>query len=569
MTQAKKLGTSTGSVDIPSSPVSLDQRVEVSLLLRSQRSWRQIQADVRALARTTPQDRQYADPNTFAHLYGASQADLDAVQRYAANSEFDVVSVNSFLGFVVVSSTIGDLQKAMKVQFSVTQDHEGLHLFYEGSLHFPAKMAPVIAGVVGLHHSPSAPHMHHIVQRKGNHVEPSAVANFYDFPEPLLQSPSPSSEGSCIGLIELGGGFYEADVLEQFKTRYRTQPPKITVISVDSKKNAPASRKAIWKYLDEYQRIVEGDKLPKRKTVTGSEALDESVRWTIEVSMDIQLSGALYGGERLAVYFAPNTEQGRFHAMAAAISDRKNNPSVISCSWGVKERDLHPDFIRAMEHLMAKAALLGITVCCSSGDTFLQPNETPVYYPASSPYVLGCGGTHVDLSRSQETCWNEELTSFLRLASTGGASRLFRAPAWQIPAKVRQVTGRVGRGVPDVAAKADLVGGYCMRVAGRDISMGGTSASAPVWAALINRVNQAIGARLGHVTPLLYRDAFRQATRSVDSGSNGVYQARPGWDACTGLGSPRGRELLRVLSKKPVSDASRTDGRAISKAAGQ
>ena len=111
--------------------------------------------------------------------------------------------------------------------------------------------------------------------------------------------------------------------------------------------------------------------------------------------------------------------------------------------------------------------------------------------------------------------------------------------------------GPGGRGVPDVSAVADPQTGYRVRVDGKDLVIGGTSAVAPLWAALIARLAQSTGKRFGLVQPTLY-DSTRAGQvaagfRDITSGDNGAYAAAAGWDACTGLGVPEGARLLSAL----------------------
>lgn len=106
--------------------------------------------------------------------------------------------------------------------------------------------------------------------------------------------------------------------------------------------------------------------------------------------------------------------------------------------------------------------------------------------------------------------------------------------------------GFAGRGVPDVAGNADPLTGYDMRVDGQDEVIGGTSAVAPLWAALVARLNQQLGHSLGAANAALY-DLGANGFRDITSGNNGSYKAGKGWDACTGLGSPDGQVLLGRL----------------------
>jgi kumamolisin len=209
------------------------------------------------------------------------------------------------------------------------------------------------------------------------------------------------------------------------------------------------------------------------------------------------------------------------------------------------------------DELFQMAALAGITLCYSSGDDGdgTRDGGPPcAHFPASSPHVLACGGTQVKLreGKLRESVWSEYLANQL-LESGGGVSRFFSQPHWQASAKVGSATrgsggSKKGRGLPDVAAKADFALGYDTRVCGVDLPLGGgTSAAAPLWAALVARLNEGLGARCGHLTPLLYRKNVAGTTHDVVKGSNGEYRARRGWDACTGWGSPRGDRLLAAL----------------------
>jgi kumamolisin len=101
------------------------------------------------------------------------------------------------------------------------------------------------------------------------------------------------------------------------------------------------------------------------------------------------------------------------------------------------------------------------------------------------------------------------------------------------------------RGVPDVAGDADPETGYDVRVDGTATVIGGTSAVAPLWAALITRINQLSGTTAGLINPKLYQTPT--ALRDITSGNNGDFAAAVGWDACTGLGSPNGAALRSVF----------------------
>jgi subtilase family serine protease len=212
-----------------------------------------------------------------------------------------------------------------------------------------------------------------------------------------------------------------------------------------------------------------------------------------------------------------------------------------------------------MNAALEDAAALGVTVTVASGDNGSTDGETDgnlhVDFPASSPYALACGGTTLYGSGSKissEIVWNE--TANKNGATGGGVSALFALPAYQKSASVPPVpqSNFVGRGVPDVSGDADPTTGYRVRVNGKDQVYGGTSAVAPLWAALIALLNQKLGAPVGFLNPKLYGlqpAAFRDITSgNNDDSGRGNYNARTGWDPCTGLGSPNGTALLSALS---------------------
>jgi len=279
------------------------------------------------------------------------------------------------------------------------------------------------------------------------------------------------------------------------------------------------------------------------------------------VELDIQVAGAVAPGAAQFVYFAPNTDQGFIDAISQAIHATPT-PNVVSISWGGPENSWSDQSRSAMDSALADAAVLGVTVTVASGDNGSSDdpnnsNSVNVDFPASSPHALGCGGTQLigDTSTNtitSEVVWNELANG--EGAGGGGVSVVFPLPDYQTNAGVPVSVdgGAVGRGVPDVAGNADPTTGYLVVVDGQQQPIGGTSAVAPLWAGLIARLAQATGKQFGLMQPLLYAGVTPGATtpgfNDIVDGNNGAYKAGPGWDACTGLGSPNGTALLSRLS---------------------
>jgi kumamolisin len=237
--------------------------------------------------------------------------------------------------------------------------------------------------------------------------------------------------------------------------------------------------------------------------------------------------------------------------------------------------------------------MMGITVCISSGDDGsadetddgTDPGEIDglahADFPSSSRFVLSVGGTDLRLSpggRTEKVWKDGNGRRFFPPAGTGtggstggGVSTKFQRPAFQSDITIRSVNpgAIVGRVIPDVAAHAETDSqntGYVWVLQDQVAVNGGTSASAPLWAALIARINAALqqekgaGKRAGYLTPVLYqpgedgKPVGATACSDIISGDNisaaaGGYKAGPGYDATTGWGTPIGTKLLDALRK--------------------
>jgi kumamolisin len=289
--------------------------------------------------------------------------------------------------------------------------------------------------------------------------------------------------------------------------------------------------------------------------------------------LDIEVAGAAAPGATIAVYFAPNTNQGFIDAINAAVHDNQRKPSIVSISWGGPEDpggQVDQQFIDGIHQALQDAAQLGVTVCCASGDDGSADmgdgsdggpkwdNKPHVDFPSSDVFALACGGTELLASGSairSEVVWNEGRSGG---AGGGGVSNLFARPSYQANAGVpKSPTNTVGRGVPDLAGNADPNSGYKVILAGKSQVIGGTSAVAPLMAALFARINEQLAAKTGnsagYVNPLLYgaaAPAFRDITQGnndIEGNLKGEYTAGPGWDACSGQGVPDGQKLLTAL----------------------
>jgi kumamolisin len=450
----------------------------------------------------------------FEKLYGASDKDLAAIEEFAHEHHLTIVESSSARRSVILRGKVKDLEEAFVVRLSHYRDAGGnLFRCREGDISIPKSLEKVIEGVHGLDNRPLARPMFKVAKRDGmfvNHAasprsfSPATLAAIYGFPA------NATGKGQCIGIIELGGGYRTKDLRAYFKS-LNIPLPSVKAVSVDGGINSPSTANS-----------ADG-----------------------EVMLDIEVAGAVSPGAAIVVYFAPNSDKGFLDAITTAVHDAKNKPAVISISWGSAESRWTAQSLKSFNDAFNAAAAIGVTICAAAGDQGSSDSETDgkvhADFPSSSPFVLGCGGTKLTVSGTtiqSEVVWHESSDS----ATGGGVSDVFPLPDYQKKAGVppSASSGFKGRGVPDVAGNADPQTGYNVLVDGQQLVIDGTSAVAPLMAALIARVNQVKGKPAGFIHPTLYANPklCRDITQgdNITTSTNKGYKAGPGWDPCTGWG---------------------------------
>ena len=417
-----------------------------------------------------------------------------------------------------LSGRIEDLESAFGTELHLFQHANGSFRGRSGPLSAPADVANVVEAVLGLDQRPIAnPKSIRISAATATNAHlPNAVARLYDFPV------SGAGEGQCIAIIELGGGVSDSDTVAAFKAM-DLAPPQVIAVPVDEGANQPGR--------------------------------DEDADG--EVALDIQVAGGAAPRATLAVYFATNTDQGFVDAITQAVHDTGNKPSVMSISWGSAEDGWTEQAVTAMTSAFQDAAEAGVSVFAASGDGLATDGASDgmahVDFPASSPWVIGCGGTSLRTSGAKlegESVWNSNGGG-----TGGGISMLFPVPSYQGHVKLppsANAGAKGGRGVPDVSSDADPDTGYQVVVDGQAQVIGGTSAAAPLWAGLFALVIEAAGKLVGQPHSTLYANAA--AFNDVTTGDNKVggvgYEAGAGWDACTGLGSPKAPAVIGAFAPR-------------------
>jgi len=506
VTSARKLSVISGSERQPVRGARLihnshpDQTVEISIRLRSK-----AEATREELKNMLAQPTfKHMSRSQFEEAHGADPDDLNKIKEFAQEFDLTVHETGSELArrTVVLSGTVSNLQRAFNVELKEYSHPKGNFRGRVGAISVPAQYADIITGVFGLDNRPQAePHFRRLPQMPGMKAhtasashDPNEVAHIYDYPKG-------DGAGQCIGIIELGGGFRLDDLNNYFKA-LNLKTPQVISVPVDGGSNNP----------------------------TTPDSADG------EVMLDIEVAGAVAPAAKIVVYFAPNTDRGFLDAITTAAHDSTNEPSVISISWGSPESQWTAQSLRNFDEAFQAAGAMGVTVCVASGDNGssdgLNDGKNHVDFPASSSFALGCGGTTLQASSNQivrETVWNDQPSGG---ATGGGVSTAFLLPTWQDGFGVpKPVDPKGGRGVPDVAGDADPNTGYNVLVDGENAVFGGTSAVAPLWAALVALVNQQTGKAVGFLNPRLYAQAVKASGfHDVTEGDNGAFDAAEGWD---------------------------------------
>ena len=404
-----------------------------------------------------------------------------------------------------------------------------LHSYHDGNRRFRARVGPLLIpeeiapwthAVVGLDDRP-------VVRRRLTSLAsasttpgmwPNDVAGLYGIPSDI------DAEGQCVGIIALGGGYLPSDLATAAERMNRPRPLVIDY-GIDGVTNS----------------------------FSGGDPSDE------ELALDLQIVAAIIPSARIVVYFASNNTRSLAQAIHQAITDDVNRPQVLSISWGSAEKFWTDSVRNAVNSGLADAVRLRVSVVVAAGDFLatggLTDGAAHVLFPASSPYVLSCGGTQIEwasdgVTRVGETVWNDGF-----VGSGGGISDVFQVPDYQQNVVLsRSVNdGNRRRGVPDVAAAAAQIPGYRIVLNGQPQVKDGTSAAAPLWASLIAMAKARRGQPIGFVHPFLYGSPLLcRAIVTGNNRSNGVgYDAGPGWNPCTGLGVPNGIETINTLASMP------------------
>jgi kumamolisin len=490
--------------------------------------------------RTPPSQRRRLPEAQFAEKYGAAEDDLAAVTRFAEAAGLEILDRNAARRSIVVSGTVAQINAAFAVTLNtyrhqvrrspgdaepLTETFRG----YDGFISVPEDLADVIIGAFGLDNRR--------ITKRAAGDPPGTGLLTVDEVRTLYAFPPNLAAGQTIAIFsELG--YLPSDISDNFAG----SPPVVIDVPVDA---------------------------PNGGFPDG------------ETTQDICIAGAAAPGAEIAVYFTTYDQAGWVDLISRVVHPSPGDPvcAVLSSSFYVSNGDdaatlaaehIPSSWVTAVTQAFEDAAIQGVTVCMPSGDfgsgATVGDGKAHVIYPASDPWVLAVGGTTIgDVSGTSfdEYVWNDSFSILgppRQTATGGGVSDLFPPPWYQVDAGVPPSVndGHRGRGVPDVAGNASVNSGYPLILGGSPspFPMNGTSSSTPLWAGLIAVINAALDENVGFVNPVLYAlgsSVFRDIVAEPGAVDNSLgapgYPVGPGWDACTGWGSPKGVALLAGLRR--------------------
>ena len=495
----------------------------------------------------------YLTREELDQMFGTEDADMNLAISFFQSNGINVDFSNTMTAEIRCSGTIAQFNEAFDTTIMEVDTTERVHISYSGELTIPAELDGIIETVFDLETSgqlvssysygdsgglyaldPANEHglpvADGVTPAAVTGLVPSQVATAYRFPS------TSNGNGQCICIPEFGGGYTANDLTANGITN--------TVVDVS----------------------VSGG-------INNTNFADSgNLNSSVEVMLDIYCAGLAAPKSKLAMYFAPNSLAAFVTVLTTAAADTTNCPSAISFSWvAVESSWVSTGYYNSMESAMASCVALGITVFCAAGDW--GPRGQPAAavstccYPAASPYCVGCGGTTLELvsgtnAIQSEVVWGGNTSSS---ATGGGISAYATVPTFQSGLTSKTNLGVTAslpnRGVPDIGGNADGNSGYTYYLGNAQYyvsNVGGTSATAPIMAAMIVRINQLKQSFSGLPLSSWYGN-ISTGFNDITSGNNATtttinyaYVATSGWDACTGLGSPKA-DVLYGLTKKGVT----------------
>jgi kumamolisin len=465
--------------------------------------------------------------------YAVAEAQVDPLVTWLKAQGYTIVRIAQDRTSVFARAKVAQIEKSLAIQMvRVTKD--GItYTAARNAPSLPADIANSVHAIVGLQ-----PFRH--AHRQNRRVPPRNRYNGLGGKAEVAAAPAPNISNAPPYLVSEVVKAYNADNLpvtgkgQTIAILIDTFPADSDLLAFWQRNNLPIS-------LAQVQKVnVNGGVLPP---VEGEETLD--VEWASGVAP----------GANVRVYASGSLQFADLDsALDKILSDLEAEPGMrqLSISLGLGDTFMPAGEVRTQHQKFLRLAAAGVNVFVSTGDAGSNPDSTghggggplQAEYSSSDSCVIGVGGTSLVLDPAgglaDETGWPD---------GGGGKSAFFKRPTWQNAPGVPSGTQRL---VPDVSLAADPNQGAFVFLNGQPQQIGGTSWSAPVWAGFCALINEARAAAnkppLGFLNPLIYPLTGSASFRDIVSGSNGAFDAGPGYDLVTGIGVPNIAELMRALT---------------------
>ena len=482
---------------------------------------------------TQPRYHQYLSAAEFAAAFGPTAEDYQALVDFAGAHGLTVIGVHANRMVLDVSGAAADIERALHLSLNLYRHPVEDRLFYAPDAEPALDLAVPVLHISGLSDltrpQPASLWAQPLDAEGGGGGIPQGGSGFLgtyvgnDFRAAYTADVAGTGLGQVLGLVEFDG-YYPSDIAA-YCAMAKLPPVPLTNV-----------------YLDGYTGTPIG--LGNR-----------------EVALDIEMANSLAPGLAGILVYQAGTNGSAEDVLNRMATD--NSARQLSSSWGLI-------MTPTIDQIFQQFAAQGQSFFTASGDGGAA-TVLPLP-PADDPYITSVGGTTLTTAGvggpwAAETTWNWFTTRLGTNASAGGVSPTYPLPAWQaaVPSFATNGGSTTLRNFPDVAMVADDI----LIVAGNGhyLQIGGTSASAPLWAAFTALVNQQAAAfgqpPVGFLNPALYTiglgAGYGTNFHDITTGNNtnrtsaGRFFAGPGCDLCTGWGSPTGQSLIDTLAPPPAA----------------
>jgi len=487
---------------------------------------------------SSPQYRHYLTPEQFTEKFGPTEQDYQAVMDFAKRNGFRITATHPNRLLLDVDASVADIEKAFHVTIRVYQHPKEARRFFAPDVEPSVEMNVPVLAINGLNNF-TRPHPAGLKigpHQKTAHAHPADGSGTgstymgYDFRAAYAPGVTLDGSGQSIGLVQFDG-YHTNDI-----TDYESMAglPNVTLTNI---------------YID------------------GFDGTPSDTDGNVEVSLDIEMVISMAPGLAKVILYEASSNGVPNDVLNRMATD--NQARQLSCSWGWGGG---PD--TNADQILLEMQMQGQSFFAASGDSDAYYTSTSTNFPADDPYLTSVGGTTLTTTGSlgpyvSETVWNwgvEIGPSEDGIGSSGGISTSYPIPIWQQGVATSANGGSTtNRNIPDVALTADNVDVIAGNGTdyGDQGGIGGTSCASPLWAAFIALVNEQAGTNgpVGFINPAVYLIGteldYTSDFNDITTGNNewiaspNQFTAVPGYDLCTGWGSPAGSNLVNALSRRP------------------